>query len=191
MRRHVAQLKNAVLTILLLISVHASAQEMQQREIVVSIPDRKLALLENGEVLRIYNVAVGAINSPSPAGTFNITIRLENPTYYHPGVVIEPGPRNPLGTRWIGLDIKGFGIHGTNAPSSIGKAASHGCIRMRREDLEELFNMVRVGDSVRIVAGQDEQVAEIFQPRQETPVLAAQTIHPEQSNTTDEVSASR
>ena len=45
----------------------------------------------------------------------------------------------------MGLSAKGYGIHGTNVPSSIGKAASHGCVRMRRQDLEELFEMVMVG----------------------------------------------
>jgi hypothetical protein len=51
-------------------------------------------------------VAVGAPNSPSPAGTFTIVNRVANPTYYHPGKVIAPGPQNPIGTRWIGLNQK-------------------------------------------------------------------------------------
>jgi lipoprotein-anchoring transpeptidase ErfK/SrfK len=191
MRRHVVELKQAFLAVLLLISAQAFAQETQQREVVVSIPHRKLALVENGEVVRIYDVAVGASNSPSPIGTFSITKRLENPAYYHPGVVIEPGPNNPLGTRWIGLDVKGYGIHGTNMPSSIGKAASHGCIRMRRTDLEELFTMVGVGDTVRILAEPDEQAAYIFQTHEEQRVIAAQTITSEQTETTEDVSTSR
>jgi lipoprotein-anchoring transpeptidase ErfK/SrfK len=191
MRRHVAQLRQIVVAVLLLISVQAIAQERQQREVVVSIPQRKLALVENGEVLRIYDVAVGATNSPSPAGTFNITNRLQNPTYYHPGVVIEPGPNNPLGTRWIGLDVKGYGIHGTNVPSSIGKAASHGCIRMRQTDLEELFTMVRVGDAVRILAEPDDQVTRIFQPHEDEPVIAAQAMTPEQSESAEVATTSR
>jgi lipoprotein-anchoring transpeptidase ErfK/SrfK len=191
MRRHVVELKQAFLAVLLLISAQAFAQETQQREVVVSIPHRKLALVENGEVVRIYDVAVGASNSPSPIGTFSITKRLENPAYYHPGVVIEPGPNNPLGTRWIGLDVKGYGIHGTNMPSSIGKAASHGCIRMRRTDLEELFTMVGVGDTVRILAEPDEQAAYIFQTHEEQRVIAAQTITSEQTETTEDISTSR
>jgi lipoprotein-anchoring transpeptidase ErfK/SrfK len=192
MRRHVAELKQALLAILLLISVQSFAQQaQQQREIVVSIQDRKLALMENGQLLRIYDVAVGAATSPSPTGTFSITNRLENPTYYHPGVVIEPGPNNPLGTRWIGLTVKGFGIHGTNVPSSIGKAASHGCIRMGRADLEELFTMVRAGDTVRILAEQDDQVARMFNPQEDQPMVAAQTLTPEQSSLNEDASTSR
>jgi lipoprotein-anchoring transpeptidase ErfK/SrfK len=133
-----------------------------QREIIVSVTDRKLALLEDGEVIKIYSVAVGKSSTPSPSGDFQIINRLTDPTYYHPHVVIGPGPQNPLGTRWIGLNKKGFGIHGTNEPGSIGKAASHGCIRMAKADLEELFALVRSGDSVSIRGERDEEVAEIF-----------------------------
>jgi lipoprotein-anchoring transpeptidase ErfK/SrfK len=126
----------------------ASQRQIPQREIVVSLPDKQLALLEDGKVLKTYTVAVGAEVSRSPEGDFTVINRLEKPTYYRPGKVIGPGKENPLGTRWMGLSKKGFGIHGTNEPSSIGKAASHGCIRMRQHDLEELFTLVRVGDKV-------------------------------------------
>jgi lipoprotein-anchoring transpeptidase ErfK/SrfK len=133
-----------------------------KREVVVSIPDRKLAVLENGEVIRTFPVAVGASVSPSPAGDFQIVNRVAHPTYYHPGTVIPPGADNPIGPRWLGLNRKGFGIHGTNEPQSIGKAASHGCIRLRNRDVEQFFTMVRVGDTVHIRAERDEQIAQIF-----------------------------
>jgi lipoprotein-anchoring transpeptidase ErfK/SrfK len=162
MRRHVVSLRKAVLTAILLLVSLACAAQQPQRQIIVSIPDRKLALLEDGDVLKVYDVAVGAVNSPSPTGDFTVVNRLENPTYYRPGVVIEPGASNPLGTRWMGLSQKGFGIHGTNQPKSIGKAASHGCIRMTQADLEELFTLVHVGDTVSIRAERDDEVAAIF-----------------------------
>ena len=130
--------------------------------IIISIPDRKLALVEDGRVLRVYKVAVGARVSPSPTGEFKVVSRLTNPTYYHTGVVIPPGRNNPLGTRWIGLDRRGYGIHGTNEPRSIGKAASHGCIRMAKADLEQLFDEVQVGDGVEIRAQTDAETAAIF-----------------------------
>ena len=132
------------------------------RRVVVSIPDRKLALVEDGETKKVYPVAVGADGSPSPAGSFRVVNRLTRPTYYHPGTVIGPGAQNPLGTRWVGLDRRGYGIHGTNQPKSIGKAASHGCIRMARRDLEELFELVRVGDAVEIHGERDDAVAAVF-----------------------------
>jgi len=134
------------------------------RRIVVSIPDRKLALLEGDRVIKTYDVAVGAPVSPSPSGEYQIAQRLENPTYYKPGVVIGPGANNPLGPRWIGLNIKGFGIHGTNRPDSIGKNASHGCIRLRNSDVEDLFARVQVGDRVSLVAERTDETARLFSP---------------------------
>ena len=94
--------------------------------------------------------------------------------------MIPPGPGNPVGTRWIGLDKKGYGIHGTNAPHSIGKAASHGCIRMRQHDLEELFATVRGGDQVEIIGERNEETATIFGG---APVTPGVTPAPAQTTT--------
>src|SRR5262245_27306660 len=132
------------------------------RRIVVSIPDRKLALLENDQVVSFYAVAVGAEISPSPVGTFTIVSRVTDPTYYKPGKVIQPGASNPIGTRWIGLSMKGFGIHGTDDPQSIGFAKSHGCIRLRNRDVEKLFERVRAGDVVELHAERTPEIAELF-----------------------------
>jgi L,D-transpeptidase ErfK/SrfK len=130
--------------------------------VLVSIPDRELVVLVNGIAVAGFPIAVGADDSPSPTGEFTIVSRVSNPTYYHEGVVIPAGKGNPVGTRWVGLSQKGYGIHGTNAPSSIGRAASHGCIRLRNRDMEKLFGMLRVGDVVQIRGERDEQIAEIF-----------------------------
>jgi lipoprotein-anchoring transpeptidase ErfK/SrfK len=130
--------------------------------VLVSIPDRQLAVLVNGIVVAGFPIAVGADESPSPTGEFTIVNRVSNPTYYHEGVVIPAGKGNPVGTRWLGLSQKGYGIHGTNAPKSIGQAASHGCIRLRNRDMENLFGMLHVGDVVKIRGERDEQIAEIF-----------------------------
>ena len=96
------------------------------RRIVVSLPDRKIALFEDGKVVKVYPIAVGKQSTPSPNGSFHIVSRVVKPTWYRPGKVVPSGPANPLGTRWMGLGYKGYGIHGTNRPKSIGKAASHG-----------------------------------------------------------------
>lgn len=142
----------------------AAQQQTQtvKRVIVVSLEDHKLALVEDGKVKRIYTIAVGKPSTPSPVGTFTIARRVMNPTYSHDGRIVPPGPNNPVGTRWMGLSIPGYGIHGTNVPSSIGKAASHGCIRMAKKDLEELYPMVEVGDTVELIGQRNEETAELF-----------------------------
>jgi lipoprotein-anchoring transpeptidase ErfK/SrfK len=140
----------------------STAVSKARRQILVSIPDRKLAVLENGVVLRMFAVSVGAAASPSPTGKFQIVNRLANPTYYHAGVVIPAGKQNPLGPRWVGLSKQGYGIHGTSAPGSIGKAASHGCIRLRNRDVVEFATLVNVGDTVEIRGERDEEIARVF-----------------------------
>ena len=156
----------AIAVVLALRSMGQTAErvsaERPARTVIVSLPDRKLAVIADGNVIAKFSVAVGAAASPSPTGEFRITSRVANPTYYHPGTVIPAGKDNPVGTRWLGLGQKGYGIHGTNVPRSIGRAASHGCIRLRNRDMERLFSMLRIGDVVQIRGERDEQVAEIF-----------------------------
>ncbi|MCL4403076.1 MAG: L,D-transpeptidase [Acidobacteria bacterium] len=139
-----------LLVVLLAAATEASAEAhaRPRRRIVVSIPDRKLAVLEEATVLRVYPVAVGAPKNPTPAGIYEVVGRIPEPTWYGPHRIVPPGKGNPLGTRWIGLSRKGYGIHGTNNPRSIGRRASHGCVRMRNSDVEQLFDLVAVGDVV-------------------------------------------
>ena len=132
------------------------------RRVVVSIPDRKLAVIEDGTTVEVYDVAVGKPSTPSPVGTFTIVNRVSNPTYYKPGKIVGPGRANPIGTRWIGLSAKGYGIHGTDAPASIGFAKSHGCIRLRNQDVEQLFARVRSGDVVELHAERTPEIAQLF-----------------------------
>ena len=150
----------------MIFAIHAAAQQAPVhepvRQIVVSLEDRKLALIEDGQVKRIYSVAVGKPSTPSPEGTFTIDRRVANPVYHHNGRTVEAGPGNPVGSRWMGLSTKGYGIHGTNEPKSIGKAASHGCIRMGKADLEEFYALVAVGDQVQIVGARNEETARLF-----------------------------
>ena len=151
--------------ILLMATAEALAQEKQTRpvkRIVVSIPDRKLAVMQDGKVIKIYSTAVGAPHSPSPTGSFKIVEALENPTWYGKGRIVPPGKNCPIGTRWLGLSLKGYGIHGTNAPSSIGHNVSHGCIRLRNRDVEELFGMVGTGDQVELYAERTPELDRIF-----------------------------
>lgn len=178
-----------VAAVVVLVAVQAVAQTATaaaKRVIVVSLEDRKLALVENGEVKKVYTVAVGKPTTPSPVGTYTIERRVKNPVYHHDGRTVEPGPRNPVGTRWMGLSVKGYGIHGTNEPQSIGKAASHGCIRMAKADLEEMYEQVAVGDTVELVGQRNEETARLFGP---APVNAAAQQTETAQATTSEAAA--
>jgi lipoprotein-anchoring transpeptidase ErfK/SrfK len=164
-----------VAAVVVVLAAQALAQS-EPRKVLVSIPDRKLALMEGNRVVKVYPVAVGKISTPSPAGKFRVVNRVVNPTYYQPGVVIPAGPDNPLGSRWIGLSRKSYGIHGTNAPKSIGKAVSHGCIRMAQRDLEELFELLRVGEKVEIRSQRDQETALVFANSEKVVVAQAQSM---------------
>jgi lipoprotein-anchoring transpeptidase ErfK/SrfK len=168
-----------LLALLAMAAIPATAQapspvvsKQRDRIVLVSLVDRKLAVIDNGIMIAEFQVAVGADVSPSPTGEFKVVSRVSNPTYYKPGNVVPPGKDNPVGTRWVGLSLKGYGIHGTNAPRSIGRAASHGCIRLRNRDMERLFTMLRTGDVVQIRGERDEQVARVFGGKADEAVLA-------------------
>jgi L,D-transpeptidase ErfK/SrfK len=158
--------KMAALTgVMLMAAAEALAQGNSSRgarRIVVSIPDRKLAVLEGDRIVRIFETAVGAPHSPSPTGVYQIVNSIADPTWYTKGKVVPPGKCNPLGTRWLGLSRKGYGIHGTNRPNSIGRNASHGCIRMRNREVEELFKMVAVGEKVELYDERNAELARVF-----------------------------
>jgi len=153
--------------------------ERSGRSAVISIPDRKLAVIADGNVIARFRIAVGAAQSPSPTGEFRIVSRVANPTYYHPGTVIPSGKDNPVGTRWLGLSQKGYGIHGTNLPRSIGRAASHGCIRLRNRDMERLFSMLQIGDVVEIHGERDEDITAIFGSAASETVVAETQVSPQ------------
>ena len=156
----------ALAGVMVLAAAEAMAQDKASgrlaRRIVVSIPDRKLAVLEGEQVVKVFETAVGAPKSPSPTGSFQIVNSIADPTWYTKGKTVPPGKCNPLGTRWLGLSRKGYGIHGTNRPDSIGKNASHGCIRMRNREVEELFKMVAVGDQVEFLGERTPETLRLF-----------------------------
>ncbi len=119
--------------------------------IVIDKSQNLLFLKRNDKIFKTYVVATGKNNS-TPSGTFKIINKIKNPTWFKTGAVIPPNsPENILGSRWMGLDIKGYGIHGTNDGNEIGKQVTLGCIRMRKKDVEELFDIVPVGTEVIII----------------------------------------
>ncbi|MEI8011393.1 MAG: L,D-transpeptidase family protein [Candidatus Omnitrophota bacterium] len=107
-----------------------------------------LILKSDDEVIKRYNVSTGANNS-TPVGTFKIVTKLEDPVWYKAGAAIPPeSPENVLGSRWMGFDIPSYGIHGTVQPDKIGQQVTAGCVRMRNQDVEELFKIVPRGTPV-------------------------------------------
>jgi lipoprotein-anchoring transpeptidase ErfK/SrfK len=140
----------------------SSASPAPKRQIIISIADRQLAVIDHGQVLKTYPIAVGARGTPSPDGDFVIINHAKDPVYRHGDTEMVPGKDNPLGTRWMGLSLKGYGIHGTNVQSSVGKAVSHGCFRMRKQDVEELYSLVQVGDTVMVRRERDTMIAKVF-----------------------------
>jgi len=108
--------------------------------------------LKTGETLfKTYTVSTGK-NNCSPVGKFKIINKIYNPTWFKAGAAVPPNsPNNILGTRWMGIDVAGYGIHGTTEPEMLGQQATAGCVRMRNDEVEELFDIVPVGTEVTIV----------------------------------------
>jgi lipoprotein-anchoring transpeptidase ErfK/SrfK len=113
---------------------------------------------EDLELARTFTVATGQSSYPTPLGSFEIAQMWRDPWWYPPpspwaqGLEpVPPGPGNPLGTRWMGLNVSAVGIHGTPDAASLGYSASHGCIRMAIPSAEWLFSKVRVGTPVFII----------------------------------------
>ena len=111
-----------------------------------------LSLFINGELFNIYSVGTGKDNV-TPVGRFKIVNKGVEPVWYRPGGGEIPygDPENLLGTRWMGIDSPGYGIHGTWEPETVGKQSSAGCIRLLNEDVEELFMILPPGTPVTIV----------------------------------------
>lgn len=129
------------------------------KTLFVKLRTRKLYLYAGDQLEKEYGIAVGAASFPTPKGQFKIINKRRNPSWSNPGSgwaagmpsYIAPGPSNPLGTRALYLDAAGIRIHGTSKDFSIGTAASHGCMRMHRWDVEDLFDRVPLGTRVIIV----------------------------------------
>lgn len=128
------------------------------RALTINIAQRMLFHFDGAKVFG-YPVTVGRHDWPTPTGEFRIATKEKDPTWDVPASIqremadqgkpvilrVAPSADNPLGARWLGLSLPGIGIHGTNAPSSIYRYASHGCIRMHPDHIAELFERVEVG----------------------------------------------
>jgi L,D-transpeptidase ErfK/SrfK len=134
-------------------------------EIVINLPQRMLFRFEEGALAAAYPVAVGHPDWPTFVGPFTVTAMEIDPVWDVPASIQEarrraglpvvtrvlPGPANPLGRHWIGLDRRGFGIHGTNAPGTIFSYRTHGCVRLHPDDMAALFRATWVGATGRVI----------------------------------------
>jgi lipoprotein-anchoring transpeptidase ErfK/SrfK len=123
--------------------------------LVLDLTQRRVTAYKNEEVLGSYPVAVGKKGWETPTGSFKVLQKIKNPTWQNPwnGKIMPAGPNTALGERWIGFWTNGkdtIGFHGTPTVDSIGKAASHGCVRMYNKDVIELFEVVSVGTPVTV-----------------------------------------
>tara|TARA_Y100001978_G_scaffold58916_1_gene53078 strand:- start:105 stop:578 length:474 start_codon:yes stop_codon:yes gene_type:complete len=139
------------LSLLTLGLIHAPARA--EKSIEISLRERYLTLFDNGKVVERFPVAIGAPESPTPAGSYAITRMEDAPVYHKGGKVIAPGPKNPVGVRYMAYFQLGSGeyaIHGTAWPNwvKLRSAVSLGCIRMLNKDVVTLFQQVDVGTPV-------------------------------------------
>ena len=131
----------------------SQAPARAEKTIEISLKNRYLTLSDNGKVVERFPVAIGAPESPTPAGSYAITRMEEAPVYHKGGKVIAPGPKNPVGVRYMAYFQIGSGeyaILGTAWPNwvKLRSAVSLGCIRMLNKDVVTLFQQVDVGTPV-------------------------------------------
>lgn len=121
-------------------------------QVVVDKSENTAVLLLDGQFFKKYDVSTGA-SANTPVGEFEITDRIVHPDWWHPesGERIRYGEEgHRIGTHWLGWNVKGFGIHGTDEPEKIGQAVSLGCVRMRNEEVKELFELLPSGTRVQV-----------------------------------------
>lgn len=119
--------------------------------ILVDKSQNMLILKSDEEITKTYTVSTGA-NNCTPVGSFKIVNKLSNPTWFKAGAVVEAGsPENILGSRWMGINVPGYGIHGTTQPDKLGQQVTQGCVRMSNTDVEELYAIVPEGTIVDII----------------------------------------
>jgi L,D-transpeptidase ErfK/SrfK len=149
------------------------------RGILINIPEYRLYFFQGDDSIKVYPVCIGLPTWRTPTGEFSITHKIKNPTWYMPDAIAEkekvkkeivpPGPLNPLGDFWIGTDLRHTGIHSTIIPMSIGRALSHGCVRLYPEDIEVLFPLTEVGmtgeviyESIKLTVLEDSVFLEVY-----------------------------
>jgi lipoprotein-anchoring transpeptidase ErfK/SrfK len=150
----------------LLPAVEAPPLQSKAVMVRISLSRRVLEAFDAGSnLLAHFPCSIGRLAEKRPAGELHVTVVAPNPNYtFDPAVfpeseegrrlgrklILPPGPNNPVGSAWIGLDLPGYGVHGTPAPEMVGRTESHGCFRLANWNAERLLRLVSVGTPVRV-----------------------------------------
>jgi L,D-transpeptidase ErfK/SrfK len=140
----------------LLVPTQHVAPLVMKDGLAVNLTERNVYVYRKGVVTDVFPVAIGRHGWETPTGSYHVANMRKNPTWFPPKWAkleepVPPGPKNPLGDRWMGLSAPGYGLHATNRPSSVGRVASHGCMRMYPEHARALFALVKIGTPVQII----------------------------------------
>ena len=130
---------------------------VHQPKLVIRLQSRQLEFYVDDELVKSYDIAVGQADWETPTGQFTVLDLRQDPLWQHPitGEAVPAGPENPLGSRWIGFTHDGgyhIGIHGTNQEDLVGQAVSHGCVRMRDHEIQEVFAEIAIGTPIIVSA---------------------------------------
>ncbi|MBA9027333.1 MULTISPECIES: L,D-transpeptidase [Bacillaceae] len=146
-------LLSLILTSILLSFVTMTASAVVGKPfVIVNKATNKVAFIDDNKVQNVYPAGTGRSNELTPEGLFTVKVKAVNP-YFRKKNIPGGDPRNPLGTRWIGFDALGtdgriYGLHGTNNQASVGRYISNGCVRLRKVDIESLYERVPIGTKV-------------------------------------------
>ena len=128
-----------------------------ETRLLLNLKKRRVFVYQGQKMIASYPVAIGRRGWETPTGQFRVIQMVREPVWEHPftGQLVPSGKNNPLGARWIGFWTDGanfIGFHGTPQENLIGRAVSHGCVRMRDRDIKALFERVQIGTSVIVIA---------------------------------------
>jgi lipoprotein-anchoring transpeptidase ErfK/SrfK len=138
-------------------SVPVTTGTLTETRLVLNLKKRRVFVYQGQKIIASYPVAIGRRGWETPTGQFRVIQMMRDPVWEHPftGQLVPSGKNNPLGARWIGFWTDGrnfIGFHGTPQENLIGRAVSHGCVRMRDRDIKALFEKVQVGTIVTVIA---------------------------------------
>lgn len=138
-------------------SFPATTLTRTETRLLLNLKKRRVFVYQGQKIIASYPVAIGRRGWETPTGQFRVIQMVREPVWEHPftGQLVPSGKNNPLGARWIGFWTDGanfIGFHGTPQENLIGQAVSHGCVRMRDRDIKALFEKVKIGTSVIVIA---------------------------------------